>query len=304
MKIGVMGLGNICQKAYLPIMNNMRTDIDWHFYSRQEDKLKALQQQFGWENVTTDFDQFLASGIEAIFIHTPTATHGELIKQFLTKGIHVFVDKPVSEDFDEVQELHDLAAEKNLVLMTGFNRRYAPLNNELKKVADKRLIIAQKNRMQPKTDVKFEVFDMMIHMVDTTLYLLDEPIEEASYEVVATEDGRLRRAMILFKTENTTAVTSTNMEAGAHTETVEIQGLTGTYTVSNLSELVKNERGTVQIEGFGDWENTLAKRGFKQAIELFIDVLNNQDERVAALGEDSLLTHYYVNKLYQSYLEK
>lgn len=304
MKIGVMGLGNIAQKAYVPIMNELREDVEWHFYSRDQAKIAELAKRHNWQSTYSDLDLFLASGITACFVHTPTPTHGELIKLLLERGIHVFVDKPVSEDFQEVAELHDLAQMKQLILMTGFNRRFAPKNQDLKGLADKNLIIAQKNRIQPKAEVKFEVFDMLIHVVDTVLYLLDEEIQAVNYRVSATDNGLLKRAMITFQTVNSTAIASINMEAGAHTETTEVQTKQGTYLVENLDVLTKNEHGKRTIEGFSDWENTLSKRGFKQLIQAFIEAVKTQEPSLINPPESSLQSHYYIDQLYQSYLEQ
>lgn len=304
MKIGVMGIGNICQKAYVPIMNNMREQVEWHFYSRQTDKIKLLANQFGWDYYHDDWDAFLNSGIEACFIHTPTPTHARLIELFLNKGIHVFVDKPVSEDSHEVTDLHKLASEKGLILMTGFNRRFAPLNQTLKALPNKRQIISQKNRMLPKQLVKFHLFDMMIHMVDTTLYLLDDDIITVDYRVKALKDGKLQRAMIIFETASTTAIASINMEAGAHTETLEVQTTEGTYIVDNLVTLTKNEKGNITQVGFGDWENTLVKRGFNGLIMAFLEAVESKRESCITTSQSSIASHYYVNELLKVYDNK
>ncbi|MGO2100920.1 Gfo/Idh/MocA family protein [Vagococcus salmoninarum] len=305
MKIGVMGLGNIAQKAYIPVMNELRSEVEWHFYSRQANKVAELGKNFNWEFTYSNWEGFLASGLDACFIHTPTATHGKLIRELLLAGIHVFVDKPVSDDFQEVSELHELASSKNLILMTGFNRRFAPMNQQLKNVPGKNLIIAQKNRMATKAPVKFEIFDMLIHVVDTTLYLLDEEeITSVSYSLHANQAGHLRRGMITFETAETTAIASINMEAGAHTETVEVQALAGTYLVENLDTLTKKEQGVNTIESFSDWENTLTKRGFKDLILGFIEAVETKTESDINSSHSSLMTHYYIDQLYQYYLSQ
>lgn len=300
MKIGVMGLGNIAQKAYVPIMNDMRREVEWHFYSRDVEKMSDLANRHNWQFVYTNKEAFLASGLDACFIHTPTPTHGALIEELLTLGIHVFVDKPVSEDYQEVADLHRLAEERGLILMTGFNRRFAPLNQQLKAVPAKNLIIAQKNRMIPKGKVKFEIFDMLIHVVDTVLYLLDDDISDVRYQLRA-EEGILKQAMITFETATTTAIASTNMEAGAHTETVEIQALGGTYSVSNLDQLTKNELGHVSFEGFGDWEGTLTKRGFKHLVEAFVQCVKSDQPSKMVTPASSLASHYYIAQLWEYY---
>lgn len=303
MKIGVMGLGNIAQKAYVPVMNELREEVEWHFYSRDDKKIQKLAKAHSWQAVYSDLDLFLASGLDACFIHTPTATHGQLIRELLSRNIHVFVDKPISENYQEVADLHRLAEERQLILMTGFNRRFAPLNQTLKKVTNKNMIIAQKNRMEASALVKFEIFDMLIHVVDTVLYLLDDEIVSVAYRMSANEQGALKRGMITFETATTTAIASINMEAGAHTETVEVQSQAGTYLVENLDMLTKNEKGLLTTTGFGDWENTLKKRGFKDLVEAFIEAVKTNQESTITTAESSLKTHYYIDELYQDYLE-
>lgn len=300
MKIGVMGLGNIAQKAYVPVMNDLRREVEWHYYSRDEEKMADLAARHDWQFVYTNKESFLASGLDACFIHTPTPTHGTLIEELLTRGIHVFVDKPVSEDFQEVADLHRLAEERGLILMTGFNRRFASLNQQLKSVPAKNMIIAQKNRMEPKGQVKFEIFDMLIHVVDTVLYLLDDEIIDVRYQLSA-EAGVLKRAMITFETATTTAMASTNMEAGAHTETVEIQAAAGTYCVANLDQLKKNEQGQVSLVGFGDWEDTLTKRGFRSLIEAFVESVKTGQPSTITTAASSLQSHYYIAQLLAYY---
>lgn len=51
--------------------------------------------------------------IDACFVHVATKVHGAVVRQLLQAGIHVFVDKPLSEDLAEVKELQALAAAKS-----------------------------------------------------------------------------------------------------------------------------------------------------------------------------------------------
>ncbi len=48
--------------------------------------------------------------IDACFVHVATKVHGAVVRQLLQAGIHVFVDKPLSEELAEVKELQALAA--------------------------------------------------------------------------------------------------------------------------------------------------------------------------------------------------
>ena len=45
--IGVIGLGTIAQKAYLPVYAQMQNQVHWLLNTRNEDKLEQLSAQYG-----------------------------------------------------------------------------------------------------------------------------------------------------------------------------------------------------------------------------------------------------------------
>lgn len=114
-KIGVIGLGGIAQKAYLPVMMTMSDEVDWHFYTRNQEKLAQIGKQYRVEKLYSIIEQLIESGITMAFVHTATETHGQIIKQLLENKIHVYVDKPISENLEEVKELMELASEKSAI---------------------------------------------------------------------------------------------------------------------------------------------------------------------------------------------
>ncbi|OUK07992.1 oxidoreductase, partial [Enterococcus faecium] len=107
----------------------------------------------------------------------------ELAKKCLENGIHVYIDKPLSVHLNEVRELQELADKNQIILMIGFNRRFAPMVEELKRIPDKRLIHLQKNRIAAKETTEFVLYDLFLHLIDTAVYLLDEPILRTKYQI-------------------------------------------------------------------------------------------------------------------------
>ncbi|WP_230678593.1 Gfo/Idh/MocA family oxidoreductase [Lacticaseibacillus zhaodongensis] len=81
LKIGVMGLGNIAQKAYLPVMAGMQDEYDWYLCTRNAEKGHALAAKYGFTNVFQTVDQLVAAGMDAVFVHTPTTTHPQILRQ-------------------------------------------------------------------------------------------------------------------------------------------------------------------------------------------------------------------------------
>lgn len=221
MKIGVIGLGSIAQKAYLPVMVNMQDEVEWHLCTRNVDTLEMIKSKYGFEHTYTSMDEWINSGIEAAFVHVATAAHGKIIRQLLENNISVFVDKPITDRLSETEELIQLAESKGLMLTAGFNRRFAPMIQKLKEIPDKKLILIQKNQTNKHSEVRFAIYDILIHYVDTALYLLEA--DPVSFEAKLVEsDGELKRLMVTIETATTSCIISMNYEAGASQEIFEV----------------------------------------------------------------------------------
>lgn len=280
MKVGIIGLGNIAQKAYLPIYASLRNDIEFILSTRNEKIRKEISKRYGFEKTTTSVDQLIQTGIKACFVHVATNAHGSVVKQLLEAGIHVCVDKPLSEEFAEVLALKKLAAQKNCLLMVSFNRRFAPLVEELKKIETKNMIIIQKNRVATQASVSFVIYDLFLHVVDTLVYLLDDPIEHVDTKIIE-EAGELKRAVLQVETSRTTAIAIMDLFAGANTEMYQVLGPTGTMSVENLTKFTMQTPQQTVEKAFDDWTPTLTKRGFQQVVTTFIEaVKTNNSEKI------------------------
>ena len=203
--IGVIGLGTIAQKAYLPVYAQMQKQVHWLLNTRNEDKLEQLSAQYGLESAGHSLQDLDGQPLEAVMIHTPTATHYQYVKHFLEKGVHVFVDKPLATDMAQVNELYDLADAKHVMLTVGFNRRFAPMIQDLAQVTDKTGVRVDKNRIDALDDTEHALWDLFIHPVDTALMLAGYPEKpNTRYALHTTSDGQLQQASVTFTRQGLT----------------------------------------------------------------------------------------------------
>ena len=73
-----------------------------------------------------DFHEMLEStDLDAIAVATPVRQHFHLAKAALLAGKHVLVEKPLASTAGECEELIDLAARRNLILMAGHTFLYS-----------------------------------------------------------------------------------------------------------------------------------------------------------------------------------
>ncbi|MFH1542017.1 MAG: Gfo/Idh/MocA family oxidoreductase, partial [bacterium] len=136
--------------------------------------------------VIADYKEKLAD-VEAVTIVTPTSTHYEIAKTCLAAGKHVLIEKPMTGNIAQAEELVALAKEKGVVLAVGFVERYNPAFQQLLKLIKKERIIGiDIKRFSPfptrisDADV---INDMMIHDLDLLLTLLPkDEIEELRAE--------------------------------------------------------------------------------------------------------------------------
>ena len=130
LRIGVVGLGGIAQKAWLPVL---AAASDWMLQGAwSPTRAKALPICESWRIPYADSLSSLAASCDAVFVHSSTASHFDVVSTLLNAGVHVCVDKPLAENLRDAERLVELAARKKLTLMVGFNRRFAPLYGELK----------------------------------------------------------------------------------------------------------------------------------------------------------------------------
>lgn len=292
MKIGVIGLGSIAQKAYLPVMMTEHPEIEWHLSTRNEEKLNAIGQQYRIDqtHLHTDWHELIDQKMDAVFIHTPTPTHAEIIEAMLSNNIPVLVDKPISDQLEETKAMLQLSKEQNTLLMTGFNRRFAPRVQELKAVPDKNMIYFQKNQVNQATlPARYRIYDMMIHPVDTALHMIEGPVEVIDSGIVGNAD-QLKRAWVILESAGAHIMVSVNAESGSRLETMEVQSPSKTIRVENLADWTEySEEGSFS-KPFGDWEPTLHKRGFAPMIKTFLEAVQANSENPVSL-DSSLRSH-------------
>jgi 1,5-anhydro-D-fructose reductase (1,5-anhydro-D-mannitol-forming) len=86
---------------------------------------RELAEQHGAEPFT-EIDRFLGSGLDAVWITSPTWLHREQALAALGAGLHVLCEKPLAYSSQEAWEMVAAAREAGRVLATGYQGRYVP----------------------------------------------------------------------------------------------------------------------------------------------------------------------------------
>ena len=112
--------------------------------------------------------QDLAGKVDAVSIVTPTSSHYEIAKFFLSQGIHVLVEKPMVVTLREADDLIALAQQHKLVLQVGYLERFNPVILEVMPQITEPKFIESTRIMgfNPRNKDVNVILDLMIHDID------------------------------------------------------------------------------------------------------------------------------------------
>ena len=141
--------------------------------------------------------------MDAVSIVTPTQTHFEIAKTCLEHGVHVLLEKPMTETLAQAKKLNAIAQKQQRVLQIGhlerFNAAVLALEGQL---TDVRFI--ESSRLAPFRERGTEVsvvLDLMIHDIDLIQSIVKSPLQsiEAIGRSVFSKDLDIANARLAFK---------------------------------------------------------------------------------------------------------
>ncbi|GAF64662.1 putative dehydrogenase [Bacillus sp. TS-2] len=299
-RIGMVGLGSIAQKAYLPILTK---EIDWTFvgaYSPNKQKREKICHQYriqDFEDLST-----LSQSCDAIFVHSSTGTHFEIVSQLLQDGIDIYVDKPLAASIEEAEKLVHLSESLDRKLMVGFNRRFSPMYVQLKqllKEKDTAWINVDKHRIARQDSLSFEhiLLDDYLHLVDTIRWLADGNLRFDHGFLKKTTDSKLIFSKQQFLSEqNITYHTSMHRSAGTNLEQIELVTDGGIYRVKNMNIFEAETDNQITTTYSGPWQTILEQKGFENAVAHFIKCLQ-QNTMPSVSAREGLESQKLLQKL-------
>jgi myo-inositol 2-dehydrogenase/D-chiro-inositol 1-dehydrogenase len=89
------------------------------------DAAQAVAAEYGIDRVVRDYHELLADkDIEAVLICTNTDTHAKIVQDAAAAGKHIFCEKPLALDLNDIDETNAAVKKAGVILQVGFNRRF------------------------------------------------------------------------------------------------------------------------------------------------------------------------------------
>ena len=204
--VALIGTGGFATGMHLPNMAKLSNKFKIKaIVNRTGQKAKAVAEQYSADYATTDIQDVLNDkAIDLVMITTRHESHGPLTLQCLQAGKHVFVEKPLCINRQELTDIQSFykKTENPPMLMVGFNRRFSPYLKEIKKHTQDRVNpVVVHYRMNagyiPTNHWTHEhggrIIGEACHLIDLMNYLTDSKIESISTEHITPTTEKISK---------------------------------------------------------------------------------------------------------------
>ena len=202
-KVAFIGAGGFTTRMLLPLLPS--DAIRKTIVSSTGISAAHAGEKFEFENVSSDSSAAMADpDIDAVFITTPHNSHASMVCEALEAGKHVFVEKPLAMNLEELEQVTEAMREHTeQILMVGFNRRFSPHTVEMKgwlasNPGPKSIVLTINAGAIPgdhwTQDLKVgggRIVGEGCHFIDLARFLAGSPIVSHSATPMCGGDGRL-----------------------------------------------------------------------------------------------------------------
>ena len=166
------------------------------------------------QNSSTDYEAVLNDDeVDILIITTRHNMHARMVVEALKKNKHVFVEKPLALNENELKEIQSVYKKSNGSLMVGFNRRFSPHIRKMKSLLGQAPVNIVATMNAGAIPLNVWVQDMKVgggriigeacHYIDLTVYLTGCLVKEVCMNAMGENPKEnTDNASILLKMEN------------------------------------------------------------------------------------------------------
>ena len=290
---GFIGAGSFAQSYLIPNVKAFGGTLDSVVTSKGI-TAKNVAAKFGFNACSSDAGDVLNNEqINTVFIATPHNSHADLVIKSLKAKKNVYVEKPLAMNMDELNEVIETKKKFSQPLMVGFNRRFAPISEQIKKefmTADEPMVInmrinagfiPKEHWIQQKETGGGRIIGEMCHFIDLMQYFTNAEPEKVYAECISTTNDKITGAdniSIVVKFSDGSVGNLTylaNGDKGLPKENIEVFCGGKIAIINDFRDGVIYKNGkVVKLKSNG--------KGHKEEVERFISALKD--------GQDSPIT--------------
>lgn len=281
-RVGVVGVGHLGNYHAQKIDLIPNAELSF-ICDQSSERLTELEKTYKCQ---TEYDfKELKGKVDAVVIATPTKHHFEVASFFLSHGVHVFIEKPMTETVEQAEKLCELAHANNLKLQIGHVERFNPALLSARKKLNEPLFI-ECTRIAPFKPRSMDVdvvLDLMIHDIDVVLSLTKSKVVSVSAvgTPVLTPHVDIANARIEFESKAVANITASRVSQKSERK----------FRVFQQQQYLSIDFGTSELNlttKTGEWSN------FDEELPLEFDSWS-LDKGDALLAEDQAFIDSILN---------
>jgi len=251
LKWGVAGCGRFMEETFLPTLQSVKRSRLVSVYSGNADRAKSVASKFGAQYSFSNFDEFLKSDFEVIYIASANADHYWQIIKAAEAGKHILCEKPVTLTSQQAEEVMRVCEKHKRLLMINYPYRFHPLIQKAKELIDKKMIgkivsvTANFNiDFHPDDNFRFKkelsgggaLRDLGTHIIDLFRYFNGEFVEVKGYldNVVYKSEVEDYAAAVLKYENSGYAYLNVSFNARKSLNRIEIVGYDGSIAIDEF----------------------------------------------------------------------
>jgi predicted dehydrogenase len=140
LKWGVAGCGQFAENYFLPALQLAQRSKLVSVFSHDIKRSKNIASKFSAPNAFDDYDAFLSSDIDTVYISSKNSDHHWQIIKAAKAGKNIVCEKPIAINSTQAEEIIEECKKNNVVLLINYLHRFHPLVQKAKELIDKNMI--------------------------------------------------------------------------------------------------------------------------------------------------------------------
>jgi len=303
LKAGVLGAGHL-GKIHLRLLNQSEKYNLIGFYDPDTENGKKVEAEFGYKSFHSIED--LINAVDVVDIVTPTLSHYDCAIQAISKGKHIFIEKPITNTVEEAEHIRAILAENHVKGQVGHVERFNPAFIAVKEHIHDPMFIETHRlaEFNPRgTDVPV-VLDLMIHDIDIILSVVKSKVKHisASGVSVISDTPDIANARIEFENGCVANLTASRISLKNMRKTrffqrdayISVDFLEKKCEVVKMKDapenpgdfdmILQNAEG-VKKQIYFDNPNISSNNAILDELETFADAINNNTKPIVTLHD-------------------
>jgi D-xylose 1-dehydrogenase (NADP+, D-xylono-1,5-lactone-forming) len=140
LKWGIAGLGRFAEHTFIPTVSLFRRSVVKSVFSNDINRAKHISDKFGINNKYNNYDEFLNSDINTVYISSANSFHYEQVIKAARARKNILCEKPLSVNSSQAKEMVQICKENNIFLAVDYLYRFHPQIIKTKELIDNKLL--------------------------------------------------------------------------------------------------------------------------------------------------------------------